>query len=1482
MYTNIILIDSELKNADVLLESLNSETTGILYNYNTLRHELILQIENKFRTKKIERIGICCHGGVNKFLQNENFFDFDIASDNVLKTENTEFILNIIHDYSVSHIDFLACDSLKSELWKKYYDLIENEAKGVTVGASDDETGNIKYGGNWVMENTGEDIDNIYFNEGINYYKYLFSASQFVILGEDAVDNIFRSNLMSNFTTATHVEVHNNITAIFHNGGGNNYLYSMVLPSSVVNMYHHTWLASINELTYIIYKEFHNNMSTPLGTGEIGYGKYDQIKNDAKIFYNNSSNVFIGKYRMIGTPDQINAAFKSYIQGNLLSSSTNLEESTISINALTISPTRYTSTLSTGTITLTFSRPGMLQSEIETYLTIDSTIGTITGLSTTDGITWTGTFTPKSNIYNLNCYIEFIYDKYGTIINNESNIFSVEIPVPPTTIGILLNPLNFYENLSTTLQIIFDNPVYEEPTITIEPSNIAFLDGSMVDISAGYVWSGTITNFAEMYGENNILTATINDISGQISFNVMSKNMGIPTIKIANDGTTFVSSPFSKKVEVYDNSGILQNTLLSGVGEFIGGMSVNFTNNLLVVGLFEDDENQNIKTFQFDGTEMYKNIVETNLGAFVHLSDDNLLTVSSDVNTNEFKLIEYSRIIEHKATSITLDPSNIVYPNVSTNFVINLTTNDVLQSEIESKLSVVPSNVGNIVETSLTNHGFTLTGRFDVNGEYNISEVKLYYTDFSSNPFEIYSVQDLIINEFAFTESTVVTYENYTSNSIVLTLNRSDITNENIFNALQILPSGCGQIMEVSGSGNTRIIKIEPSLYIYKPDCNLSFHYTQTEPYLDASMTIPFSVETEQKIIDVSLNPKSILGTNIASNFGVQFRIPFESSETTPVITIEPSYIASMFNPMILNNNNDTWSGTIQRIPDKNLLYNTIDFSYNGFHTSLNFNVAQNPELIVGPRQIEDFIECKGIKITSTSFTEAFTLNEVEIIDELGLLVSKDDCLFSKSNGNGADFIMNGNTNDTSTIIETTDLVEKWFIITFNTFRKIKEITIYSSSNSVKIELLGNQIILDGYNIIANLGIVNIDVSGTINIASASTHSFISRAVTNITLDPSNIVYPNSTCNFTMLFSTNNVSLSDISNNYLSIVPNVANLLNLNLIEDGFKLEGIIEASPLTKALDIKLKYFETTNITGESNPFNIYTYPPFQVLNFSLTPENIVGPNEVSSNLQIEFNIPIPTDTSLNNFITIEPNYIANLDNMTTSDQGYSWIGVINRSQYMNKIGNKLNLNYTTTLSDLEGNYLGASAELLFDVLESKDVLKWGKKIDTLVNEVLNESLEISPNGQIMAQISGLNAKIYHLQSNATWSLNQSFPATNLALCDNRIAITTLSNIQIYEYNSSSWNQIGGNISVDNATNLVINNDGNKIAYITDVSNVNVYEYSDENGWTQMNITVTGNEIKFSPNGILLGVGTLDNEKQNFSNIELYNYSNNNWNLHT
>lgn len=84
-------------------------------------------------------------------------------------SNNFQFVLNLIDSFQIQTLDYLACNSLNYSNWKSYYDLICS-LKDIKVGASNDNTGNVQYGGDWVMESTQEDIKNIYWNSNIDNY----------------------------------------------------------------------------------------------------------------------------------------------------------------------------------------------------------------------------------------------------------------------------------------------------------------------------------------------------------------------------------------------------------------------------------------------------------------------------------------------------------------------------------------------------------------------------------------------------------------------------------------------------------------------------------------------------------------------------------------------------------------------------------------------------------------------------------------------------------------------------------------------------------------------------------------------------------------------------------------------------------------------------------------------------------------------------------------------------------------------------------------------------------------------------------------------------------------------------------------------------------------------------------------------------------------------------------------------------------------
>jgi len=176
--SNILLIDSDVPSFETVVESVNKDTFPIVYSFLTKKNELLDFLQNNFTN--IKRVGLffASNGGpATLFLNSQPFFT------NTEKNDNTQLILDIIKRYKVDNIDFLACDTLNDDSWRKYYNILTQET-GVVVGASDNKTGNIKYGGDWLMESTSQDVELLYFSQNIEYYTYLLDIGNCLFVCE--------------------------------------------------------------------------------------------------------------------------------------------------------------------------------------------------------------------------------------------------------------------------------------------------------------------------------------------------------------------------------------------------------------------------------------------------------------------------------------------------------------------------------------------------------------------------------------------------------------------------------------------------------------------------------------------------------------------------------------------------------------------------------------------------------------------------------------------------------------------------------------------------------------------------------------------------------------------------------------------------------------------------------------------------------------------------------------------------------------------------------------------------------------------------------------------------------------------------------------------------------------------------------------------------------------------------------------------------
>ena len=167
-YKNICFISHLV---DTFSQYLNTDTYPVIYNDSADRERLKTDLLSQFNT--IDRVCFVFHGPSSATASNSSLFApktfihkekfFTITEDDTIEGgENLVFIQELCNALQVKHVDFLACNLLQTVEWQKYFALFPSN---VVVGASDNNSGNLKYGGDWILENTMEDIRDMYLNK---------------------------------------------------------------------------------------------------------------------------------------------------------------------------------------------------------------------------------------------------------------------------------------------------------------------------------------------------------------------------------------------------------------------------------------------------------------------------------------------------------------------------------------------------------------------------------------------------------------------------------------------------------------------------------------------------------------------------------------------------------------------------------------------------------------------------------------------------------------------------------------------------------------------------------------------------------------------------------------------------------------------------------------------------------------------------------------------------------------------------------------------------------------------------------------------------------------------------------------------------------------------------------------------------------------------------------------------------------------------
>jgi DNA-binding beta-propeller fold protein YncE len=167
-YTNVLLIDSQVIDYQIIVDAVNSSTFPIVYSSLSQKSDLLALLQSHFTN--ISRLALLfTFGNTKKFLDNQPLFQKNEAQP---YSENVQFILDLITQFQIKNIDYLACDTLNYVNWTAYYSILMQNTS-VIVGASNNQTGNLQFGGDWVLESTSQDVEALYFTSSIEYYQYL-------------------------------------------------------------------------------------------------------------------------------------------------------------------------------------------------------------------------------------------------------------------------------------------------------------------------------------------------------------------------------------------------------------------------------------------------------------------------------------------------------------------------------------------------------------------------------------------------------------------------------------------------------------------------------------------------------------------------------------------------------------------------------------------------------------------------------------------------------------------------------------------------------------------------------------------------------------------------------------------------------------------------------------------------------------------------------------------------------------------------------------------------------------------------------------------------------------------------------------------------------------------------------------------------------------------------------------------------------------
>jgi len=182
---NLLLVDSRLSDIDTILQSLNSETFGVVFQYETDTYETICDAIRD-RTSELNLDGVGAVGILQHHIPSSRYQFVNSESECLLESVSTmdaalvtwgqysNFISTLVSRYNVHTLDLMACALYSNENWKYVIDTLKTTLH-INIRASLDNTGTVEASGNWILETGDVNLTTVYFTEEIYKWKYVLT-----------------------------------------------------------------------------------------------------------------------------------------------------------------------------------------------------------------------------------------------------------------------------------------------------------------------------------------------------------------------------------------------------------------------------------------------------------------------------------------------------------------------------------------------------------------------------------------------------------------------------------------------------------------------------------------------------------------------------------------------------------------------------------------------------------------------------------------------------------------------------------------------------------------------------------------------------------------------------------------------------------------------------------------------------------------------------------------------------------------------------------------------------------------------------------------------------------------------------------------------------------------------------------------------------------------------------------------------------------